>query len=77
MNEILMEGTSLMCVGMGTVFSFLCVLILAMILMSKVVLKLNEIFPEPVAQVAGQKTKKVSSSDEEIAVAVLAAMLKK
>lgn len=78
MNEILMEGTSVMCVGMGTVFTFLCILILAMNIMSKVVIKLNEIWPEPVAQVAGGAKKKTASGDDsEIAAAIVAAMFKK
>ena len=78
MNEILMEGASVMCVGMGTVFSFLCILILAMVLMSKAVAKINTIWPEPVAQVAGGAKKKVASGDDsEIAAAIVAAMFKK
>ena len=78
MNEILMEGASVMCVGMGTVFTFLCILILAMTLMSKVVTKLNTIWPEPVAQVAGGAKKKATSGDDsEIAAAIVAAMFKK
>lgn len=77
MNEILTEGLSVMLVGMGTVLTFLCLLILSMTVMSKVVLYLNTIFPEAVPQVAGPKKAKASSSDEEIAVAILSAMLKK
>lgn len=78
MNEILMEGTSVMCVGMGTVFTFLCILILAMNIMSKAIARLNILYPELVAQTAGgSKAKKTSSNDEEIAVAVLAAMFGK
>ncbi len=78
MNEILMEGTSVMCVGMGTVFTFLCIMILAMNLMAKAIAKLNEIFPEPVAQVAGSRGKKaIASDDSEIAAAIVAAMFGK
>ena len=77
MNELLAQGLDVMCIGMGTVFTFLCILILSMLLMSKAVAKINTIWPEPVPQVAGPKAKKSSSNDEEIAVAVLAAMLKK
>ena len=73
-----MEGTSVMCVGMGTVFMFLCIMIFAMNIMSKVVAKLNILCPEPIVQPAGgSKAKKASSNDEEIAVAVLAAMFGK
>lgn len=76
MNEILMEGLSLMFIGMGTVLMFLCILILAMNIMSKVVGYLNTVFPEVVPEVAGAK-KKTSSNDEEIAVAIVASMFKK
>ena len=76
-NEALMDGTTLMLVGMGTVFSFLCIMVFAMFIMSKVVAKLNLIWPEPVAQVAGTKKAKTSSNDEEIAAAIVAAMFKK
>ena len=77
MNEILTEGLSVMLVGMGTVLTFLCLLILSMNVMSKVVLYLNTIFPEVVPQTAGAKKVKTASNDEEIAVAILSAMLKK
>ncbi|MCQ2754088.1 MAG: OadG family protein [bacterium] len=76
-NEALVNGTTLMLVGMGTVFSFLCIMVFAMSIMSKVVAKLNLIWPEPVAQIAGTKKVKTSSNDEEIAAAIIAAMFKK
>lgn len=76
--DVLKEGTSVLCVGMGTVFTFLCILILAMILMSKAVAKINTIWPEPVPQVTGGGKKKASSGDDsEIAAAIVAAMFKK
>ena len=73
MNEclipILKEGFSMMLIGMGTVLTFLCIMIIQ---------KLNQIFPEPVAQPAGGRTKKTASSDDaEIAAAVVAAMFSK
>lgn len=72
------DGCSMMFVGMSTVLVFLCIMIFAMNVMSKVVEYINTIWPEPVAEVAGSKSKKkASSNDEEIAVAVLAAVLKK
>ena len=75
MNEILSEGLSLMCIGMGTVLIFLCIMIVAMNVMSRVVAKINMIFPEPVAQaIGGAKSK--SSDDSEIAAAIVAAMFK-
>ena len=78
MNELLVEGLSAMLIGMGTVLSFLCLMIVSMFIMSKVVRRLNEIFPEAVPVVAGGNNKKASSSDDsEIAAAIVAAMFKK
>lgn len=77
MNELLAQGLGVMCVGMGTVLAFLCITIGAMFVMAKVVKKLNEIFPEAVLQTAGAKRVISSSDDENIAVAILAALLKK
>ena len=75
MNELLTEGLSAMLIGMGTVLSFLCLMIVAMFIMSKIVKKLNEIFPE--ALPVGVNTKKVSSGDDsEIAAAIAAAILR-
>lgn len=76
MNELLIEGLSAMLIGMGTVLSFLCLMIISMFFMSKIVRKLNEIFPEAVPVQAGAK-KAVSTDDSEIAAAIVAAMFKK
>lgn len=76
MNELLIEGLSAMLIGMGTVLSFLCLMIISMFIMSKVVRKLNEIFPEAVPVTAGAK-KAVSSDDSEVAAAIVAAMFSK
>ena len=75
-SELWMQGLVAMCIGMGTVLSFLCLMIVAMHIMSSVVRKLNQIFPEAVPQTAGVK-KVASSNDEEIAAAIVAAMFKK
>lgn len=77
MNQNLIEGLSAMCIGMGTVLMFLCMLIVAMIVMSAVVTYLNKICPEAVTTPSGAKQKKSSSNDEEIAVAILSAIMKK
>ena len=77
MNEVLGEGFSLMCIGMGTVLTFLCIMIAAMSVMSKVVIKLNQIFPEPVAQTAGGGKQKAASDESEIAAAIVAALFKR
>lgn len=77
MNELLIEGLSAMLIGMGTVLSFLCLMIVSMFIMSKVVRKLNEIFPEVVPQAAGAKKTVAKSDDSEIAAAIVAAMFRK
>ena len=73
---VLQEGFSMMLVGMGTVLVFLCIMICAMNIMSACVKKINEIFPEPVAQTAGTKKSVKSSDDSEIAAAIVAAMFR-
>jgi sodium pump decarboxylase gamma subunit len=75
-SELWIQGLVAMCIGMGTVLSFLCLMIFAMHIMSAIVKKLNVIFPEAVPQVAGSK-KSSASNDEEIAVAILSAMFRK
>ncbi len=76
MNELLTQGLAIMFIGMGTVFAFLCIMIVAMHAMSGVVAKLNKLFPEVVPQAAGVK-KVVSSADDEVAVAIAAAIFKR
>ena len=77
MNELLFEGLSAMLIGMGTVLSFLCLMIVSMFIMSKIVRKLNKIFPEAVPQVAGGGKKISAGDDSEVAAAIVAAMFKK
>ena len=71
-GEIFNEGFAVMLVGMGTVFTFLCILIVSMLSMSKIVRRLNEIFPEVVAEVKTTTKKVASNVDEAIAVAIAA-----
>ena len=78
MNETLMQGVSVMLIGMGTVVAFLCITILSMFVMSFVVAKLNKLFPEAVPAVAGGAKKAVALNDDsEIAAAIVAAMFRK
>ena len=77
MNEILSEGIAMMFIGMGTVLVFLCIMIVAMNIMSWAVVKINTIFPEPVAVIPGAKKANSSSDDSEVAAAIVAAMLSK
>lgn len=72
MNEILTEGLVMMCIGMGTVLLFLCILIFAMNVMSVCVAQLNKWFPEAGVNV---KTAPVSTNnDDAVAVAIAAAV---
>ena len=78
MNETLMQGVSVMLIGMGTVVAFLCITIISMFVMSFVVGKLNQLFPEAVPATAGAAKKATSSGDDsEIAAAIVAAIFKK
>ena len=78
MNGLLIQGISVMCIGMGTVVMFLCMTILAMYIMSAVVGKLNQLFPEAVPAVAGGAKKVASSNDDsEVAAAIVAALFRK
>ena len=78
MNETLMQGVSVMLIGMGTVVAFLCITIVSMFVMSFIVEKLNKLFPEAVPAVAGGAKKVATSSDDsEIAAAIVVAMFRK
>ena len=68
---MLNEGFILMATGMGTVFSFLIILWIAVSCMCKVVGYLNKIFPEPVKTVSAPV--KAANNDVEIAIAIAAA----
>ena len=78
MNETLMQGLSLMLIGMGTVVAFLCITIISMFVMSFIVGKLNKLFPEAVPATAGGAKKVATSNDDsEIAAAIVAALFRK
>ncbi len=71
MNNI-EDGLALLAIGMGFVLAFLALLIICMILMSKIVLWLNKLFPETVEEVKTAAKKVSSNIDEAIAVAIAA-----
>ena len=78
MNETVMQGVSVMLIGMGTVVAFLCVTIISMFVMSFVVGKLNKLFPEAVPAIAGGAKKVATSNDDsEVAAAIVAALFRK
>lgn len=77
MNETFMEGLSLLGLGMGFVLSFLCVLIVSMIIMSKVVGYLNTIFPEAVEVTEKKSVAKSIGDDAMIALAIVASKFRR
>ena len=70
--EVWITGGTTMAVGMGIVFSFLVILVFAMLIMSNVVAWLNKVCPLPVAEV--KQVKKAATDDSEIAIAIAVAM---
>lgn len=74
--EQLMEGLTLLGIGLGFVMSFLCILIAGMFGMSAVVRYLNKIFPEKV-EVVEKKSAKSTNDDAAIAVAIAAILARK
>ena len=70
--EALSTGATAMTVGMGIVFSFLVVLVFAMLIMSNVVAWLNKVCPLPVTEV--KQVKKATTDDSEVAIAIAVAM---
>lgn len=68
------EGLIITITGMGTVFSFLILLVIAMNIMAKVVTLLNKIMPEEVAAPAKASSCN-SGMDENIAVAIAVAKM--
>ena len=77
MNETLLEGLSLLGLGMGFVLSFLCVMIASMFVMSKCVRYLNTIFPEAVEVTAKKSAVKSVGDDALIALAIVASKFRK
>ncbi|MCD7780368.1 MAG: OadG family protein [Candidatus Gastranaerophilales bacterium] len=65
------EGLTAMAVGMGTVFSFLIILMIAVFCMGAIISYLNKIFPEEVNVV--KTAVKTACDDTEIAIAIAAA----
>lgn len=66
--ELWIQGGTTMAVGMGIVFSFLVILVFAMLIMSSVVGWLNKICP--VATPAEKQVKKATTDDSEVAIAI-------
>ena len=63
------EGAVVMVVGMGIVFSFLTILVFAIMIMARCVSYIEKIWPSPVEETKTAKNTK-KSDDAEIAVAI-------
>ena len=70
--EVWITGGTTMAVGMGIVFSFLVILVFAMLIMANVIAWLNKVCPLPVAEV--KQVKKATTDDSEVAIAIAVAM---
>ena len=77
MSENLMEGLTLLAMGMGFVLMFLCTMIVSMHIMSRVVSYLNTIFPEVVQETGKKQAAKSVADDSAVALALAAAMIRK
>jgi sodium pump decarboxylase gamma subunit len=66
------QGAVVMAVGMGIVFSFLTILVFAIMIMARCVAFIEKIWPSPTEEV--KTTKKTKTSDDtEIAIAIAVA----
>ena len=69
----LQDGVIIMLIGMGVVFAFLAIMVFVMDWMSKLIIKLNEIFPEEVTEEKYTK-KQAKKDDNDIALAIAIAL---
>ncbi len=74
--NLLLEGLTTMAIGMGFVLLFLCLLILAMNIMSKVIAYVNTIFPEVVATAQSTKNTAKNTANDDEAIALALAVVK-
>lgn len=72
LNELWTQGLTTMAVGMGIVFTFLIILVFAIIVMARVVAFINKVCPLPVVEPKAPKAK--SNDESEIALAIAVAM---
>lgn len=77
MSENLIEGLTLLAMGMGFVLTFLCTMIISMTIMSKVVGYLNKIFPVVVEGADKKTPAKTIGDDAAIALALAIAKIKR
>lgn len=68
------DGIVIMLIGMGVVFLFLTIMVFVMGWTSKLVLKLNEIFPEEIKEEKSvKKQNKIDDSEIALAIAIACA----
>jgi len=70
--ELLIEGLTISGIGVSFVISFLCLLILVMLVTAKVLVIVGIFFPEP-KEAPAQPKKAAVSNDDLIALAIAAA----
>lgn len=75
--SLLEDGMIILFIGMGVVFSFLIIMVWAMNIMSAVIKKINNIFPEEIPDENKYSKKNKISSDSEIALAIALAYSRK
>ncbi len=71
------DGAVIMCIGMGSVFLFLIIMVYSMRIMAKIIEKINKYFPEETKQENKYQRKTQMTSESEIALAIALAYLKK
>ena len=67
------EGAVVMVVGMGIVFSFLTILVFAIMIMARCVAYIEKIWPSPVEEVKTSTKNKKTTDDTEVAIAIAVA----
>lgn len=70
--DLIQQGLFLMVIGMGTVFSFLIIMLFAMNISSKLLCILNRYFPEEKEEPKNKTNK--NNNDDEIALAIACAI---
>ena len=73
---LLKDGIFVMIIGMGTVFIFLSIMIVAMNLNGKILKIINKYFPEEIPEEKKPNKKTVKSEDEAVALAIACAVAK-
>ncbi len=75
--SLLQDGTAIMCLGMGFVFTFLAIMVITMNIMSYVIKKINILFPEEIHSAVTYSQKNKATADSDIALAIALAYSQK